>query len=349
MTVPRKYRAGIIGLGMASPPHALSLLDLKDRVEVVGAFSPSATRRNAFHQRFGLPVVESADAIFEDNSIDHVIILTPPNTHLEMVQRAAQAGKHVLLEKPLDITLERSKQLVETAEQAGIKLGVTFQRRFRATFREAERLIAAGELGDIVSASMQLGNWRPQSYYDEPGRGTLARDGGGVLLTQAIHTIDQFIALAGLPREVNCLAVISAIHRMETEDLVHATLRFDDGAIGALSATTAAYPGFPDRIEILGTRGSVKLEGDGGVVKLMDGRIFVLDDGASAHGTGADPMAFSHDNHRAVHDDFIRALNTDRMPQPSGVDALKAHMFIDGLLHSASQLKTVRIEDLTKQ
>ena len=162
MATPRRQRAGIIGLGMASPPHALSLLDLKDRVEVVGAFSPSSARRDSFHRRFGLPVVESADAIFEDRSIDYVIILTPPNTHLELVRRAAQAGKHVLLEKPLETTLERSKQVVETAKRARIKLAVTFQRRFRATFAETARLIADGELGEIASASMQLGNWRPQ-------------------------------------------------------------------------------------------------------------------------------------------------------------------------------------------
>ena len=346
MTTSRKYRAGIIGLGMASPPHVLSLLDLKDQVEVVGAFSPSAARRNTFQERFGLPVVENIDAIFEDHSVDYVVILTPPNTHLELVQQAAQAGKHILLEKPLDTTLERSRQIVETARAAAIKLGVTFQRRFRATFREAERLIANGELGDIVSASMQLGNWRPQSYYDEPGRGTLARDGGGVLLTQAIHAIDQFIALVGMPTEVSCLAVTSAIHHMETEDLVHATLRFASGAIGSLSATTAAYPGFPDRIEILGTKGSAKLKGDGGVVKLMADRAFVLNDGTADHGTGADPMAFSHENHHAVHQDFLASLASEREPLVSGANAFKAHVIIDALLQSAREARTVRVGDL---
>ncbi len=336
MTAPRRYRAGIIGLGMACPPHALSLLDLKDRVEVAGAFSPSAARRSAFHQRFDLPVVESAEAILDDRSIDYIVILTPPNTHLDLVRRAAQSGKHVLLEKPLEITLERSRQLVDIAGQAAIRLGITFQRRFRATFRQTARLIAEGELGAIVSASLQLGNWRPQSYYDEPGRGTRARDGGGVLLTQAIHTIDQFIALAGLPAQVNCLAVTSAIHRMETEDLVHAILRFGNGAIGALSATTAAYPGFPDRIQILGTRGSASLEGDSGLIRLMDGRTITLNDDASDGGSGADPMAFSHHNHRAVHEDFLDALDGNRQPLVHGAEALKAHLLIDTLLRSAN-------------
>lgn len=347
MAASGKFRVGIIGLGMASAPHVLSLLDLTDRVDVVGAFSPSAARRSDFHARFGLPTVENVDAIFEERSIDYVVILTPPNTHLELVQRAAQAGKHVLLEKPLDVTLERSRQVVETARQASIRLGITFQRRFRTTFVETARRIAEGELGGIVSASIRLANWRPQTYYDEPDRGTLARDGGGVLLTQAIHTIDQLIALAGLPVEVSCLAVTSPIHRMETEDLVHATLRFGNGAIGVLSATTAAYPGFPDSIEILGTKGSARLEGDGGVINLMDGRTFLLTDDTADRGSGADPMDFSHHNHRAVHEDFLMALEKDREPSVQGIDALAAHLLIDALLRSAKEGETAYLKPFT--
>lgn len=339
----RKLRAGIIGLGMASTPHALSLLDLEDKIEVAGAFSPTAARRTAFNERFGLPVVDSADAILDDPSIDYVVILTPPNSHLELVTRAAEAGKHVLLEKPLEISLERSKQLVETTERAAIKLGVVLQRRFRPAIVETARLIRDGALGGIVSASMRLSNWRPQTYYDEPGRGTLARDGGGVLLTQAIHTIDQLIALAGLPAEVTGFAATSPVHRMETEDLVHATLRFDNGALGSLSATTAAYPGFPDLVEILGTRGTARLEGDGGIINLVDGRRIDLDDGSGDGGSGADPMAFSHSNHRAVHDDFVEAIFMDRQPRASGAEAFKAHRLIDAILRAAATGKAVQV------
>lgn len=343
MSASRKLRTGIIGLGMGAPPHALSLLDLKDHVDVVAAFSPTAARREAFTGRFGLPVVESADAIFEDASIDYVIILTPPNSHLELVQQAAAAGKHVLLEKPLDVTLERSQQLVTTARQARIKLGVVFQRRFRTTFSETARLLAEGELGEIISVSMRLSNWRPQSYYDEPGRGTIARDGGGVLLTQAIHTIDQMITLAGLPAEVSAFAMTSPVHRMETEDLVHASMRFDNGAIGSLSATTSAYPGYPDEIEILGTRGSARLGSDNGVIALMDGRRVELADLSEDGGTGADPMAFSHLKYRALHEAFIEALVADREPLVTGEQALKAHRLIHAILQAAKEGGRVRV------
>lgn len=340
---PRKLRAGIIGLGMASAPHALSLLDLRDRVEVVGAFSPTETRRRAFADRFGLPVVDSTDRIFDDPSIDYVIVLTPPNTHLALVERAAASGQHVLLEKPLEISLERSRQVVKTAEQSGIKLGIVLQRRFRPVFMETARLIGEGMLDEIVSASLRLCNWRDQGYYDAPGRGTLARDGGGVLLTQAIHTIDQLIALAGLPAQVTGFAATSPVHRMETEDLVHAALRFANGALGALSATTAAYPGFPDLIEIVGTRGTARLEGDDGVIHLAHGERIDLHDDSADGGSGTDPMAFSHGNHRAVHEDFLDAITADRQPRASGAEALKAHRLIDAILRASATGERVEV------
>jgi UDP-N-acetyl-2-amino-2-deoxyglucuronate dehydrogenase len=343
VTVSTRMRTAIIGLGMASPQHAQSLLELKDEVDVVAAFSPSSNRRSAFAERFGLPVVENVDVIFNDASIDYIIILTPPNTHLELVQRAADAGKHVLLEKPLDVTLDRSQQIVDIAARANIKLGVVFQRRFRRTFAETAKLLAEGELGEIVSVSMRLSNWRPQSYYDEPGRGTIARDGGGVLLTQAIHTIDQMITLAGLPAEVAGFAVTSAVHRMETEDLAHAIMRFENGAIGSLSATTSAYPGYPDEIEILGTKGSARMGSDSGTIALMDGRKIELTDSTDGGGTGADPMAFSHQNHLALHQAFLAALRDNREPIASATEALKAHRLIAAILQASSEGKTVAV------
>ncbi len=209
------------------------------------------------------------------------------------------------------------------------------QLRFRKTIEVVSRLIAEGRLGEIVSASVRLNNWRPQSYYDEPGRGTKARDGGGVLLTQAIHTIDQMIALAGLPVEVTGYAVTSKVHRMETEDLVHAAMRFENGAIGSFGATTAAYPGFPDGIDILGTKGSARIDGQGARVALTDGAEEVIADGTAGDGAGANPMAFSHNNHRAVLTDFVAAIREGRDPKVSGREALKAHRLIDAILRAA--------------
>ena len=168
----QKTRIGIIGLGMASAPHAKSLQELTDRVQVAAAFSPSAERRQAFAAAYGFPVCDSAEAIFSDPSIGAVLLLTPPNTHLDLVRRASEAGKHILLEKPLEISLERAEELVDVAERGGVKLGIVLQHRFRPISVALAELIREGRLGEIVSASARLYNWRPQSYYDQPGRGT---------------------------------------------------------------------------------------------------------------------------------------------------------------------------------
>lgn len=328
-------KIGIIGLGMASAPHAKSLQDLKGRVEVKAAFSPSAARRTAFAAAYGFPVADTVDPILSDSSIDAVLLLTPPNTHLDLVRQAASAGKHVLLEKPLEIDLERAQTLVGVAEGAGIKLGIVLQHRFRPVSVALAGLIRDGELGDIVSASARLHNWRPQSYYDQPGRGTRARDGGGVLLTQAIHTLDLMISLAGLPVEVTGYAVTSPVHRMETEDLAFAATKFANGGIGAISATTTAYPGIPDAVDIIGTKGMARIEGAKMIAHFHDGTEKTVDDGALGGGAGADPMAFPHQHHRAVIEDFLDAITRDREPAVTGREAMKVHRLIAAILRSS--------------
>ncbi|MBU0873477.1 MAG: Gfo/Idh/MocA family oxidoreductase [Alphaproteobacteria bacterium] len=331
----RKTRIAIIGLGMAVAPHARSLQDLAERAEVVVAFSPTQVRRDAFAQAWGFPVTGDLDGIFSDISIDAVMILTPPNSHLDLVRRAAGAGKHILLEKPLETSIAKAEELVATAEAAGVKLGVVLQNRFKPASVKLARLLAEGSLGAIVSASARTRNWRPQSYYDQPGRGTLARDGGGVLLTQAIHTLDLFISLAGLPQEVTCYATTSPIHSMETEDLAMAATRYANGAIGTISATTCAYPGFPDAIDIIGTLGTAQLDDLGLTVQLHDGTSLSETAVDAAAGAGADPMAFSHQHHRAVLADFLDAVEGDGQPKITGREALKVHRLIEAMLRSS--------------
>lgn len=330
-----RTRLAMIGLGMVAAAHARSIADLSDRVEIVAGFSPSEKRRAEFTDKYGLPVVDDVEQIWNDPSIDGVIVITPPNVHLDMVKRAAAARKHVLLEKPLEVSFERCTELVDTAEQANIKLGIVLQHRFRPISVALAGIIADGRLGDLVAASARLMNWRPQAYYDQPGRGTLARDGGGVLITQGIHTLDLMISLAGLPVEVSGYATTSPVHRMETEDLAVGATRFENGALGTIFATTTAYPGTPDAIEIIGTRGSARIEGTSLFADFHDGSEVRLDDGSAGGGSGADPMAFSHEHHRAAIADFVDAIEQDRQPRITGRDALRAHRLIDALLRAA--------------
>ena len=325
------FKVGIVGLGMAVTPHAKSLVDLKDRVQVAYVFSPSAQRRSAFAARFPFPQCERLETILEDRSVDAVLVLTPPHTHLDIVSRCAAAGKHVLLEKPLEVSTAKAEELVQRCK--GVKLGVVLQHRFRPAAEKLRERLA--DLGEIISASAAIPNWRPQSYYDQPGRGTRARDGGGVLLTQGIHTLDLFLSYTGEAAEVRSFVTTTPVHRMETEDLAVAAVRFASGALGTVSATTAAYPGFAERIELIGTRGSALLEGASLRMQFTDGSSFEWKSDSGGGGTGADPMAFPHDWHRGVLADFLDSIEQDREPRVSGVEALKVHRFIDRILQSA--------------
>jgi predicted dehydrogenase len=325
-----KLNIALIGLGMAVTPHARSLLDLADRVSVTAAYSPSAARRAQFAQAYDMPVADDIEAIFADPGVDAVMLLTPPSTNLDLVRRAAAAGKHILLEKPLEISTARAEALVEAA--TGVTLAVVLQNRFRAGSLALAQVLAEERLGTIVGASARLHSWREQSYYDEPGRGTLARDGGGVLLTQGIHVLDLLISLVGLPKEVTGFAATSAVHRMETEDIVACAARYDNGAMGTIAATTCAYPGFPEHIDIIGTRGTAVLSGPALRVDFTDGTVLEAGNATAGGGTGADPMAFAHDSHRALLADFIDAITAGRAPKISGAEALKAHDLIDAML-----------------
>jgi len=200
--MPDKRRIAIVGLGMAVTPHARSLVDLGERVEVAYAFSRSEARRRAFNQRFDFPLSDDLERIAGDDAVTAVMILTPPDTHLELVQRFAAAGKHILLEKPLERSTERAEAVVRAAAAAGVRLGVVFQHRFREASQALRARLEQGGLGTLAAANVICPWWRPQSYYDEPGRGTLARDGGGVLITQAIHTLDLLLSLTGPVAEV---------------------------------------------------------------------------------------------------------------------------------------------------
>ncbi|MBV8913651.1 MAG: Gfo/Idh/MocA family oxidoreductase [Acetobacteraceae bacterium] len=326
---------GIIGLGAAVEPHARSLLELADRAEVRLAATRSQARAKAFADRFGLPVTTDVGAVLRDPAIEAVLVLTPPASHYEVGAQCFAAGKHVLLEKPLETVLARGEQLVAAGRGAGLRLGVVLQHRFRPGSLRLRTVLEQDTLGEIQAAAMTVPWWRPQAYYDEPGRGTLARDGGGVLLTQAIHTLDLFRSLVGVSAVVAAQAVTTALHRMETEDYVSALLRLGNGAPGTIWATTASHPGSAERIEIIGTKGTAALVGSGLRVSLIDGGEEVLE-GEGATGSGANIMDFPIDAHRALLHDFIEAVSADRDPAVTGEEALASQRLVADILKAAS-------------
>ena len=248
-----------------------------------------------------------------------------------------------MLEKPLEVSTTRAEQLVAACHDAGVTLGVVLQHRFKPAAERLAAILRAGLLGQIVNCSTTIRLWRPQSYYDEPGRGTKARDGGGVLLTQGIHTLDLMLSLAGPIAEVSGYARTTPVHRMETEDLVCAAVRFASEAVGVIDATTAAYPGGPERIELIGTNGAALLAGTALDVQFCDGRREQIAPDASAGGTGADPMAFPHHYHLGVWRDFLDAIDQGRPPRVSGAEALRVHRLIDALLEAGASGRKIEV------
>lgn len=330
-----KRRIAVIGLGMAAKPHLLSLRDLADRIEVAACYTPSDERRASFTAaHLDLPMAGDLDKIFADRSITALLLLTPPFTHLDLILRAAAAGKHVLVEKPLDVSAARAREAVEAMERAKLWLGVVLQHRFRAASRRLADLVAKGELGPLISGSAAIRWWRTPDYYAEAGRGMKARDGGGVLLTQAIHTLDLFQHLAGPIAHVAAFAKTSPLRKIDTEDVVGAAIGFANGAVGTIDATTVAYPGFPERIELACERATIVLTAETLDLYYKDGR-HLHEEGPESKSGGSDPMAFSHEAHRGVIADFLDALDDDREPAISGREALKVQLLIEALLRSA--------------
>jgi len=318
-------------LGPAALPHLRSLQDLNDRIELRYAFArdPRVDRIQPYTGPVRL--TDSLELILQDHEVQAVIVATPPSTHLEICERCFAAGKHVLLEKPIELNLERATRLLELATQAGLQLGVVLQHRFRQASQVLQKLLMDGRLGEVQAASVRVPWWRSQAYYNEPGRGTFARDGSGVLLTQAIHTLDLFRALVGVQSVKSAVVRQTQLHQMETEDHVSALLVLGNGAPGDLMATTAMYPGFPETIDIIGTLGTARLTGGNLQVHFLEGApVIISSEGGT--GSGANPMDFSHEPHRELIIDFMQAIFEKRAPSVSGAEALKTQALISELL-----------------
>ncbi|MEM0946200.1 MAG: Gfo/Idh/MocA family oxidoreductase [Pseudomonadota bacterium] len=326
--------AALIGTGMVADMHVAAALATKGAVEITGAFSRTPAHTDAFAKRHTIGAYPSVDAALEDPKVDFVILTTPPDARLEYVHRCIEARRPILMEKPIERDHARARIIVEACETAALPLGVLLQHRMRPAAQELQRHLSAGAIGDIAVVDVRIPWWRDQSYYDVPGRGTYARDGGGVLITQAIHTIDLMLQFCGPVSEVQGFAVTSALHRMEAEDLAAVGLRFASGAVGVLTASTAHYPGGSETIFLSGTAGSATLTSN--QLKIERHGMAPEDFGSTTGtGGGADPMAFSADWHRAVIEDFADALRSGRAPLISARSALPAQSLIDAILTSA--------------
>ena len=337
-------RAALIGLGMVSRTYGDAIRN-SGSVSLSSVYAPSPDSRVAFLTEWQDLNAVAAGSVAEiaASDVDFVIVTTPPNAREDIVVTLTAAGKPILMEKPVERTLHAATALVETCEAANVPLGIVLQHRARPVVADLRRILP--ELGDLRAVEVNIPWWRPQAYYDEPGRGSYARDGGGVLISQAIHTLDLMLSLTGPVTEVTAMAATSGFHRMEAEDFVTAGLRFANGAVGQVFATTASYPGRGETITLHCTHGSAHL--DAGVLRIdrQDGSSQTIGQAASS-GAGADPMAFTSDWHRAVIEDFAQAISDARPPLVTGREALGVHRLITALERAAQTGTKTMLKDI---
>lgn len=341
----RPVGVALIGAGMIAPTHvaALSAAGDRMRLEAVVSRRPERAEYLAEHYAGAAPVFTSDLAKVTGNPAVHMaIVATPPSVRIELIETLATAGKHILLEKPVARTTREAEQVVEICERAGVTLGVLFQHRERAASKAAAARIARGALGRLGHVEIAVPLWRAQSYYDELGRGTYARDGGGVLITQAIHTIDLALSLTGPVARVQAMTATTPLHQMEAEDLAVAGLRFASGAVGSLVASTATFPHGQETITLHFDRASLRLGKDRLDIFWRDGQVEPVEFGGSETGEEG-PVITKHELHQAVIEDFVDAICGGGAPRVTGRAALVSHQLIEAIEQSSRTGRPVDI------
>jgi predicted dehydrogenase len=252
-----------VGAGVIGTHHGLVLSQLADRVELVAVIDHHRGRADSLAAERGGKAFESLAAALDAVEVDVVIVCTPTGAHAEIAIEALQAGKHLIIEKPAEVTLAKTDAIIAAQHRAGTVVTVIWQHRFDPATEVVVAAIRAGELGRLTSGIASIDWWRGQSYYDSGDwRGTWELDGGGALMNQGVHTVDLLVATMGRPVEVFAYTGTLAHERIETEDVAVGVVRFESGALGVLHASTAGYPGLSARLQVHGDRGSIVIDND---------------------------------------------------------------------------------------
>jgi len=253
---------GFVGLGVISEIHARALNEVKG-AELYGGFSPIPAQVEGFSSKWGCKAYYSVEDLMNDTEINAIAICSPSGAHLQPALRAIEAGKHLIIEKPIEVTSERAEQIVREAQKGGVVVTGVFQSRFYEAVQDVKQALLKGRFGRISLVDAYVKWYRSREYYEAGGwRGTWKMDGGGVLMNQSIHMVDMLSWLMGTPEEIFCRRDTLGHDNIEVEDTAVVTMQFPGGAIGVLEGTTAAYPGFYKRFEVSGTGGSAIVEED---------------------------------------------------------------------------------------
>ena len=338
-------RIAIIGLGMASLPHLAALKNLSDKVTVTGVYCRDDVLREKVANEHGYHAFSSLDEIALCQQTQAVLLITPPSARYEIINKMSASGKHILSEKPLERSYSSALALVEMCEARGVKLGVVFQHRFRVAAMRLADIMKDGKLGDLALVRAEIPWWREQAYYDAGARGTYAQDGGGVLITQAIHVLELMLSITGPVKKVQALCATTKLHNMETEDFASCGLVFESGFPGSIVATTASYPGGAEKLIIDGTLGSATLEAGKLVINFRDGRTVEVGE-ETRTGCGANPMDFPCDWHQSVIEDFASSVSDNRDPKITGRTALGVHKLLEAIRRSSDSAAMVSLADI---
>lgn len=347
MTEPMRdpIRFAIVGCGVIAPTHARSIAELPG-AQLVAVCDIIPEKASALAEIYSVDAYNSADEMVLRKDIDVVIVLTPSGLHAEIGVKAAQAGKHVLVEKPMDVTLEQADQLIRACEEAGVKLGVISQHRFDPAMMALKQAVEEGKLGQLNFGGSHTKWFRSQGYYDSGSwRGTWALDGGGALINQSIHYVDMLQYIMGPVEELKGYTCTRAHARIEVEDLAVASIKFRSGALGLLEGSTLAYPGFFARLDVNGTLGSVVIEND----QVKDWYLCseepcpVLNGEVGGFIGGTSSKDIWHHSHRRQIQDFIVAIHEDREPLVNGYEGRKPLEIVLAVYESSRTGKTIKL------
>jgi predicted dehydrogenase len=323
----------MIGTGAISDKHAQAYKNIGFELVVCTDIVEEAGRR--FAARYGTRFVKTYEEVCSDPEVDFVDVCTFPDFRLQPLEICARHGKHIQVQKPISTNVNTARQMIETARQAGIQLGVVSQHRFDDSSQFLFKAIAAGRLGKILQCDCYVKWYRSAQYYSRPIKGSWATEGGGALINQAIHQLDILRWLAGPIQELFGSWQLGALHKIESEDVVNALVKYANGATGVIQASTAFWPGYTERTEFHGTKGTAIISGD----KLTTWDVEndagppapVAKDVASG---ASDPMAISLEPFERQFQNFGDAIKNKRKPLVGGEEGYQALEIVDAVYRS---------------
>lgn len=346
----QKLGVAIIGTGFIANVHADIFSTLKDEnVELKAVYSRTFEKGEAFGKKYCVDVFTDYERLLARDDIHIVDVCTPSGTHADFAVPAARAGKHLIIEKPLEVTVDRCLSIIEAAESHGVFVAVIFQNRFKDAVQKIRTVLERGAFGQLVLGDAHIKWYRSPEYY-QGWKGTKQFDGGAALINQGIHTIDLLQWMMGPVEEVFGYTA-TKVHRIEGEDVGVAVLRFRSGALGVIEASTAAYPGLPERLGIYGSGGFIEMEGS----KIISWNFFnkqfqeeinvftkELEVYANVSG-GSSPSGIGTEFHRRQILAILRAIRSGEQPPISPKEATKSVAIIEGIYKANLTGKSVRL------